>query len=338
MHPHEQFGHQLKPHLTAARRVLLTITESPDGDSVGSLVAMRHGLRHLGKECVCYSPDPIPPMFDYLHQHLPGAIVRDLPGPVSSFDLVIIFDTGDIKRTPLIEDFASRRLGQPTIVNIDHHPTVIEHRGRTIVDLNLVDTRAAATTEIVAAILETLGVPMTPALATSLLTGLLTDTGHFSNLGTTASAMDLAARLMAKGAAHMTITAATMHNKSLGTLQLWGRALSRLRHDARTGIVSTIVTLQDIDECGADGEATTGIANFLNGLSEGRVTLILQELPGQFVKGSLRTTSDVNVADIAKQFGGGGHPKAAGFKIRGRLVATRHGWRVDPPLAPLEAS
>ena len=179
-------------------------------------------------------------------------------------------------------------------------------------------------------LMQHLRIPINRHAATSLLTGILTDTGHFSNLGTTQEAMEIASDLLAKGADHRTITEATMRNKSIGTLQLWGRALSRLTINHTTGVVSTVVTLEDLKECGVDGEATTGISNFLNSLSEGKIALVLQEDANNLIKGSLRTTSDINVADIAKQFGGGGHAKAAGFKIKGKLVKTQRGWKVVP--------
>ena len=84
-----------------------------------------------------------------------------------------------------------------------------------------------------------------------------------------------------------------------------------------------------IAECEADADATNGIANFLTTLSDGKIALVLQEEPDGIVKGSFRTTSDINVADLAKKFGGGGHAKAAGFKVKGKLVEAGLGWQVD---------
>lgn len=256
--------------------------------------------------------------------------MREMEDSVHSYDLVIIFDTGDMKRTPLVDELIRRDSSKTIVVNIDHHPTTTEYKGQSAVDHSHIDTGASSTTHMIHRLLKHLHVPYNRHLATSLLTGILTDTGHFSNLGTTQEAMEIAAELLAKGADHSTITKATMRSKSIGTLQLWGRALSRLSINRSSGIVSTVVTLEDLQECGVDSEATTGISNFLNSLSEGKIALVLQEEPGGMVKGSLRTTSDSNVADIAKQFGGGGHAKAAGFKIRGTLVKTSRGWKVEP--------
>ena len=327
---HQQFSQVFLPKLRQADRVLLTMTIGPDGDSLGSMMGMAHALKHFGKAYVCYSPDPIPPMFRYLLEQQP--VMRELEDTVHDYAMVIIFDAGDIKRSPLAKDFIARDPKKTTVVNIDHHPTVTDFKGQPAVDINFIDINASATTEMVYKILNELGVPLHQHSANSLLTGILTDTGHFSNHSTTSESLSIAAALMAKGADHRTITDATMRNKSIGTLQLWGRALSRLHKNSQTGIVSTAITLKDLEECNVPADATTGIANFLNSLGEGKVAMVIQEMPGGKIKASLRTTSEVNVADIAARFGGGGHTKAAGFVMPGRLVHDAAGWSVEPPL------
>lgn len=334
MHPYVHHANHFRRLLRDRQRVLLTVTTDPDGDSLGSMLAMSHAIKHLGKDCVCYSPEPVPAMFDYLRG--PHQIVSDLPDPVQSFQLVVIFDTGDIKRTPLVEDLVKRDRTTTAVLNIDHHPTVTEWQGQSAVDHNMIDTQAGATTEMLYHLFAELRIPLNAHAATCLLTGILTDTGHFTNHGTSLNSFEIAARLMAKGAQHHTITQSTMRNKTLGTLKLWGRALSRLNLHPQSGVVSTVLRLKDFEECGVDHRASTGIANLLNSLNEGKMALVLHEHPGGKIKGSLRTTRpDVDVAEFAKQFGGGGHPKAAGFVVPGRLVETDHGWEVaaNPPPA-----
>lgn len=327
MTPHH-FAQRLRPLMRQPGCALLTMTTGVDGDSLGSMLAMAHAMRHFGHQYICYSPEAIPPMFDYLMgEH---RIMRELDGTIHDYSLIMIFDTGDIKRTPLSAELVRRNPAKTKVINIDHHPTITEYDGRTAVDLNFVDTGAAATTEMLYHILSAMDVPFTRHLVNSLLTGILTDTGHFANHGTTVESLQAAAALMARGADHQAITAATMRHKSVGTLQLWGRALSRLTINRASGVVSTVITLKDLEQCGVSEEAVTGIANFLNSLNEGRVALVLQEAPGGIIKGSFRTTAtNINVADLAKEFGGGGHPKAAGFKMAGRLRQTAEGWKVE---------
>ncbi len=328
MPSHLHFARQLEHRLKHADRVLLTMTTGIDGDSIGSMLAMAHLVRHLGKPYVCHSPEPIPPMFDYLLG--PHPVMRELEDTVHDYSVVVIFDTGDVKRSPLVDELHRRDLKKTFVINIDHHPTVTKYKDKELVDLNYVDTTAGATTEIIFKILQALDIPMSDHAANSLLTGILTDTGNFSNQGTTLESLEIAAQLMAKGADHRRITNATMRNKSIGTLQLWGRALSRLAYNHQHDLVSTVVTQRDLKECGVDGDAAVGIANFLNILGEGKIALVLQEMPDGKVKGSFRTTSEIDVAALAKQFGGGGHSKAAGFTIDGKLVKEKNGWRVDP--------
>lgn len=323
---YQKFAPQLRDLIKRSPRILLTITRGPDGDSIGSLLAMCQAVRQFGRECYLYSPEDIPPMYHYLLNHRP--IMRDLERSVHDYQLIILFDAGDVKRVPLVDELIARNPQRTIVVNIDHHPTVVYHRGKSAVDFNFVDTDAAATTEMLFYLFQEAGVPLSPSMATSLLTGILTDTGHFANLNTTSAVIEVAAKLMAKGADHRTITEQTMRNKSLGQLRLWGRALARLGYNPASGVVSTVITLRDLRECDVDAEATTGIANFLNGLSDGKVSLILQEEPDGYVKGSFRTTSNVDVATLASQFGGGGHPRAAGFRIRGQLIHDGFGWHV----------
>lgn len=327
MHPYHHHANHFRRLLKDRQRVLLTITKDPDGDSVGSMLAMAHAIKHLGKDCVCYSPDQLPAMFDYLRG--PHQVLSDLPDPVHDFHLVVIFDTGDMKRTPLVEELVKRNPAKTLVVNIDHHPTVTDWQDQSAVDHNIIDLQAGATTEMIYHLFQELGIPLTPHAATCLLTGILTDTGHFTNNGTSLNSFEIAAHLMAKGAAHHTITKSTMRNKTLGVLKLWGRALSRLNLNSASGVVSTVLLLKDFEECHVDHRASTGIANHLNSLNEGKMAMVLHEHPGGRIKGSLRTTrADVDVAEFAKQFGGGGHPKAAGFVVQGKLIETKQGWQV----------
>lgn len=331
MPTYQQHAQQFRQALDRADRVLLTVTTGVDGDSLGSLVAMSYALDHLGKSWFAYVPEDLPAMFGYLTKRRP--LMREMDGHVHQFPLVIIFDTGDMKRSPLTPDLVTRPAATQ-VVNIDHHPTVTDFDGRSAVDLNIVDDQAAATTEMLTRLFDELGVAIDGPMATSLLTGILTDTGHFAHHNTTSETIAVAAKLMAKGADHRTITSATMRNKSLGTLKLWGRALSRLAYNPSSGVVSTVIMLKDYEDCGVTDEATEGIANFLNTLSEGKVALVLKEDMGGYVKGSFRTTSEVNVAEMAKKLGGGGHARAAGFRIRGKLVETGLGWHVERTVEP----
>src|ERR1700741_2163048 len=133
MTPHH-IAQTLRPLLQPSRRVLLTMTTGIDGDSLGSMLAMAHAVRHFACDYVCYAPEDIPPMYEYLlGEH---TILRELEGSPHDYSLVMIFDTGDMKRTPLITELINRDPKKTMVINIDHHPTVTNFEGRSAVDLN----------------------------------------------------------------------------------------------------------------------------------------------------------------------------------------------------------
>jgi phosphoesterase RecJ-like protein len=234
-----------------------------------------------------------------------------------------------VKRTHLAEKLHFLGAHRPTVALVDHHETMSEFRGAMLVDLSIVHTSASSTSELVYRYLHDSRVAVSPTMATALLAGVVTDTGGFQNLATTLESFDVAGELMNHGANLRKVVTATMRNKSVGTLQLWGRALSRLEHDPATGIVSTALTQNDFLECNVGRESTEGVANFLNVLGEGSVVLVLREEERGMVKGSYRTKQPgIDVRVLAKEFGGGGHVKAAGFSVRGTIEKGAHGWTV----------
>jgi len=194
----------------------------------------------------------------------------------------------------------------------------------------MVRTNASSTCELVYEYLMHNGIPVTPSIANALLTGIITDTGGFQNLGTTLESMEIAGELLKRGANLRKIVQGTMRNKSVNVLRLWGRALSRLEYDPKTRIVSTALRTVDFEECGVAKDGIEGIANFLNGLADTDAVLVLREESGGYVKGSYRTKrSDIDVAVLARRYGGGGHVKAAGFSVRGTIEQYENGWMVQ---------
>lgn len=305
-----------------ADKVIVISHQNPDGDALGSLLGMRHYLKHqnIKHNLFCISPVP-----EYL-KFLPDidSITNDEKILIDGqHDLVIILDSGDLQYAGVDHHFRKLK-GLPIVINIDHHPTN-QHYGH----INLVHPKASSTSEIIYHFIDYLRLPFNKEVATQLLTGILTDTGSFSNLSTTPSSMEVSSRLMAHGARVKEITQNAFQNKSLAQLQLWGRALSRLKEDKKTGIISTVLTQKDFDELNMNDESSEGIANFLNSVEKARAILVLREKSDGTIKGSLRTTMpNVDVSKIAKFFGGGGHKKAAGFTVKGKLEEKENGWQV----------
>ncbi|MBU0963826.1 DHH family phosphoesterase [Patescibacteria group bacterium] len=313
---------KIKDEIDKANKVIVITHQNPDGDALGSLLGMHHYLRLVKTDhtlfCLTETPDYLKFLPDTEH------ISNDENHLMKNeHDLIIILDSGDLQYAGVDKHFRKIK-GLPVVINIDHHPTN-QYYGH----INLVHPQASSTSEIIFHFLDYFRLPITKEVATSLLTGILTDTGSFSNLATTPSSMEVSSKLLTSGARVREIITNTFRNKSLSQLQLWGRALSRLKHNKKTGIVTTVLTQQDFDELGIDDESGEGIANFLNNVEQARAIIVLREKLDGTIKGSLRTTQpDVDVSKIAEFFGGGGHKKAAGFTIKGQLKETPQGWQV----------
>ncbi len=320
---------RLHDRLKPARRALVVTHEHADGDALGSLLALGAFLRADGKSVQLYAPDSTLASFGYL-EGIPSVIVSVGDVRVEDCDFVVMLDCGDVKRTNLADRLFILGPHRPPVALIDHHHVRTTYRERELVDLAVVERTASSTCELVYEYAWASGAVITPAIATALLTGIVTDTGGFSNPATTLASLEVASELMKRGANLRKIVNATVRSKNVGTLQLWGRALSRLEYDPATGLVTTALLLKDFVECQVERNGSEGIASFLNSLGEGKAVLVLREEPKGLVKGSFRTKQpDVDVAALAQEFGGGGHTKAAGFTVSGKIVKRGTGWAVE---------
>lgn len=306
--------------IDTAKRVLLVNPDGGDGDSFGASLAVAHHLFKIGKPYTVFALDAD----SHAHGFLPhfSEIVRaaDRLDP-QEYDCIVTFDCADAELVgvPGILDRGPGRV----VINVDHHKTNPGYG-----DVNLVDPTAAAASEIVHSLYETAEWEIDADAATCLLDGIISDTGLFSYRNTTDHTLAVAARLLRSGARFTAIIESAYRNKSLGALRLWGRALSRLHPDP-SGIVTTYLTLADFAECDVEETAAEGIANLLNLLGEGRASLVLREQPNSTVKGSFRTMrDDIDVSELAKKYGGGGHRRAAGFVMRGTLDDLRKTWQL----------
>lgn len=312
--------------LKTADRVFVIAHRDPDGDALGSVLAAGELLIALGIRHDLAAATPPPLHFSFLpgYERLAG------PEAFGEHDAVLLLDVGDVERSSIAEAVAAKRPGV-TVVNVDHHPTRTAFQGKEFVDVSVVDRRASSTAEMIHRMFEAAGVALTREAAQCIATGIVTDTGMLQNAATSSEAFEVLGRCMVRGADLQRVLRATFRNKPVPILKLWGRALSRLRVDAKTGYVSTVLTKKDFEETGADDNAAEGIANFMNGIEGAKVSVVVKDKGEGIVKTSLRTTDPaVNVAEIAAKYGGGGHPKAAGFSVPGKVVETETGYAVVP--------
>ena len=306
-----------------AKNILLVIHRKPDGDALGSASAFSQFLSIENKNHSVFCLDQPPAHYLFLTGF--NQISND---PTKffkkQFDLIIVFDSGDLEHAGL-KDLLPKLSPRPFLINIDHHLT-----NQNFGDLNLVNPQAVSTTEIIFQLFYQQQFKISKEIATSLLTGIVTDTLNFTNPNTTFYSLKIAAELLLVGARLPQINEFTFKNKTLATLKLWGRILTRLTKNHQLGIVTTVVTNQDLAEYQIEAELTDGIANFLNNLTDVKAALILKEQGDGTIKGSLRTSGDlIDLVRLAKILGGGGHQKAAGFTIKGSLVKSKQGyWQI----------
>jgi len=292
-----------------AKNILLISHENPDGDTLGAALALANYLKSENINHQLYCQDKPAIYFNFLPRI--EEIITDCDNLIlENYDLAIAIDCGDFKRTGLANDLIKAK-DKIKIINIDHHQSNDLYG-----DLNLVMTNASSTCEIVYNFFMVNKLKIDKYIATNLLTGILTDTMNFTNASTSQESLEVASDLIKKGARLNQIIAKISQNKDLNLIKLWGELLSRIQYNNELNFAYTIITKQDFQDYQIPPDGIDGLANFLSNLQDVNFILVLSEEENNFIKGSLRTTKDdFDVSRIAKSFGGGGHKKAAGFKI-----------------------
>lgn len=306
-----------------ARNILLITHISPDGDALGSLGFMCEWLDQLKKEYTPYSAGPLPQSLSFL-PHFHRVITDKHLIEFSSYDLIISLDCGSVARTNFRPEIIDRSSDQ-FFIEIDHHPSVEEFS-----NLEIREPKMASTTELLYKISQALHLRLNTDMARSLLTGILTDTGNFSFSATSQYTIASAATMLLKGASLGKIIEKTWRTKKIQDLRLWGIALSRLKKVAEYDITYTVLLASDFEATTADSEAVEGLAEFIASLPDNKAILVLREEADGYIRGNLRTINDdVDVGQLARKLGGGGHRKAAGFSLIGKLKPEGKGWRVE---------
>ncbi|MET0614756.1 MAG: bifunctional oligoribonuclease/PAP phosphatase NrnA [Thermoleophilaceae bacterium] len=294
--------------LRGADKLLLTTHENPDGDALGSLLAMDAILKQLGKDSLMYmSPDEFPLPWEYRGLHFEG-LVGAPPADVAERTIVFL-DCGNIDRMPV--DFL--QVDGLHILNIDHH-----HDNTRFGTVNLVCSSASSTAEMVWRLAKELDVEITPEIAKALYVGLVTDTGRFMYENTTPVAHQMAAELIAAGVEPHKVYRELYEDLPFRRLQLLQRALASVeRHDDGAMTVAHL-TKTDYEETGALETDSEGVVDHMRAVEGTRVAVLVRELLADDREGmrkvSLRATDgSIDVSRVAREFGGGGHPQAAGF-------------------------
>jgi phosphoesterase RecJ-like protein len=291
--------------IRSRQRFVLSSHSRPDGDSIGSQLAMVYALRALGKEAIAVNADPAPPPL----MQFPGVPdIRIAPAVDGDFDAAIIMECSDLARTGV------SGLDRSFVINIDHHP------GNTgFGQLMWFDSSAAACGEMVFDLVRELGVELTPEIATHVYIAILTNTGSFHYSNISPRTFDICRQCVEAGVDPPAVAGAIYDSNSLGRLKLFGAVLSKMELDASGHVATVYVDRKLAKDCGGTYEDTEGIVNLPLTVKNIEAVAFFKEAGPDDWRVSMRSKGEVDVNAIANQFGGGGHKNASGCNAKGTL-------------------
>lgn len=299
--------------ITNEEKFVLATHVQPDGDAIGSMLGFGLLLKRLGKEVFASWGEPIliPPQYSFL----PGIELiqdpSDCPDPVTNF---LALDCATLDR---LGSFAESAEKAKNLVSIDHHA----EKGR-FAAINIVDKNASSTAELIMRISKALGQKLTKDIATCLYVGLVTDTGKFQYSNTSVETFKVAEELLEYGVSPNRIFQKLYENVGFGYLRLLGLALSRITLVEDCGFIYTWILQSDLVETGAKLSESENLIDLLRSVEGIKVAAVFKELEDGRFNASLRSRNAFKVNKLAENFGGGGHPNAAGYRGTNNLQET----------------
>ena len=286
-------------------RFLVISHVRPDGDAYGSTLALALCLQAMGKDVQVVNADGLSPLFEFL----PGCknLTATLPTAPEPDRIIIAVDCADQKRLGAAFDQWQRTPD----VNIDHH---VSNPGYT--KLNLVDPDSPATAQVLHEIVTALKWPLTPDIAANLYVGIMTDTGNFRYRQTTAHTFEVAARLVSAGADPTDLAEACYQRFRPERLLLLREVFNAIHFANRERVAWFILTPETYARSGAIPDETEGLIEYLQAVKTVEVAFLLEAMPGGLTRASMRSRGKVDVQQICKEFGGGGHRLAAGLRTK----------------------
>jgi len=296
---------QIAAEIRLRQRFIVTSHARPDGDAIGSCLAMAFALRRIGKQVRVVSRDHVPPQM----LAFPGVDTIEVVERVDDpGDAVLVMECGDLERT------AIQGLERGYVINIDHHP------GNTMFGaLNWFDLSAAACGEMVFDLVGELGVELTREIATHVYIAILTDTGSFHYSNITPRTFDICRQCIEAGVSPSSVARSIFDSNNLGRLKLFGAVLHRMQLDASGRIATVYVDQQLAHDCGGTYEDTEGLVNLPLTVKEIVAVAFFKENGPDEWRVSMRSKGDINVNAVALEFGGGGHVNASGCSARGEF-------------------
>lgn len=320
--------------IRSAKNILLIGHINPDADAIASLGAMIEILRAYGLNFYAYAANKTRHGYEYIPNE---SLIGDTLPNWKNYDLVITLDCGSLSRTGLEEDIRDVLVNRKSQVQVEELPYFMEfdhhEQQDAYADLEIRLPDKASTTEIIYHFLHANNIKITKSLANCILIGLLTDTGHFLHANSSQETIAVSSEMLLRGASFSKILSYTASGRSFSALKAWGRALENTYFNQESGLMISALTDDDLKELlppiglRLDPDLFGDIVSSLCNIKGVQVAVLLRE-EQNYIKGSLRTNKSINVASIAKIWGGGGHQKAAGFLIKGKLVKKENGWSV----------
>jgi phosphoesterase RecJ-like protein len=298
--------------LIKSKKIGITCHTSPDGDSLGSVLGLLQGLLKLGKEAYVMSKDPLPKTFEYMP--FSDEIVKNIDYVLDGTDTVVVLDCGNVDRINSNLNLNDREYA---LLNIDHHISNDMYG-----DINYVNTDAAAVAEIIFDILKSLNVDIDKSVATCLYTSLITDTGSFRHSNTTKLTHEIAGSLIDTGIDFTEIHRVIFENKKFQRIKLYGKVIENMELVLDYKVCIMEITDIILSELNMDKGDTSDVITLGTQIDSVEVTILLKESEDG-LKVSLRSKNIIDVRNLAEEFGGGGHIRAAGFSINKPLSEVR---------------
>lgn len=299
---------EIAKRLAQAEKIIIASHYNPEGDAIGGILALYIALEKMGKQLHAYNRDGVP--FNLSFLPYAEKVSRELP-PWSA-EVAIIVDCGDFHRVGREAEHVLAKV--PLIINIDHHPT-----NPRFGHLNVVEPKKASASQLVAQLIDELGVAWSREMAENIYTGIVADTGSFQFSNTDEDALRTAARMVELGANPAKVANYLYYDLPERNLHLLAKALNTLRTDESGKIATIEVTKEMMDSTGTEADATEGFVDYARSVRGVEVAVLFRQTTADEYKISFRSKGSLDVAQIARFYGGGGHREAAGCTVKGAL-------------------
>lgn len=310
--PHPRVIDRILEVLRAAESVCVVGHIRPDGDCVGSQLGLTYALKAQGKKVACWNPDPMPEKYRFLDRE--GVFQKPRRG--MKFDCVVATDCASFERLGAAGPFIARR---KPLINIDHHESNTRYG-----DINWVSPREPSTGELIYRLLKVARWPVTPRIADCLFTAISTDTGSFQYPTTRPGTFHAGGELVSRGADLATISNEVYQSYPLSRVRLLRHVYSRFKLTDQNRIAWFWLRRADLTRTGANPADTEGLIDHIRAIAPVVVAVVFEQMDHHCTRISLRSKHPrVNVNEIAAQFGGGGHPAAAGARIHGNPASIQ---------------